>query len=59
MQLSVTIRAVVLLGLFAYFVSRIWVAFHKWQDGKIGKLFNNLEPDLVQVKIININSINI
>ena len=48
MKVAAHLRWLVLLALTAYFVSRIFVAFNKWRDDKIGTLFNKLHPDLVQ-----------
>ena len=46
------LRLVVIAGLCGYFISRIYIAYSKLQEGKIGTLFNRITSDTVQVSII-------
>ena len=43
------LRRVITLGLFCYFVSRVYVAYSKLQDGKIGTLFDRITSATVKV----------
>ena len=43
------LRWVVILCLFGYFASRVYVAYSKLQEGRIGTLFNRITSATVQV----------
>ena len=43
------VRAVILLALFCYFMSKIIAAYNKLQEGKIGTTFNTINSDTVEV----------
>ena len=45
----------VIAGLCGYFFRRIYIAYSKLQEGKIGTLFNRITSDTVQVSIISGN----
>ena len=52
-MLSATLRRLMILGLFCYFVSRVYVAYSKLQDGKIGTLFDRITSATVKVPYWN------
>ena len=57
--LTTIVRRMVILGLFSYFVSRVYVAYTKLQADKIGTLFDRITSRTVKVlkwKIIYVNS---
>ena len=43
------LRWAVILCLFGYFASRVYVAYSKLQEGRIGTLFNRITSATVQV----------
>ena len=43
------LRWAVILGLFGDFASRVYVAYSKLQEGRIGTLFNRITSATVQV----------
>ena len=51
--LSTILRRMMILGLFCYFVSRVYVAYSKLQDGKIGTLFDRITSATVKVPYWN------
>ena len=50
------LRKLVILALFIYFATRVYVAYSKLDAGKIGTLFNRITETTVQVTF-NINDI--
>ena len=48
------LRRLVILSLFIYFATRVYVAYSKLEAGKIGTLFNRITEVTVQVHYFNI-----
>ena len=49
--LTSILRKLVILALFIYFATRVYVAYSKLDAGKIGTLFNRITETTVQVGI--------
>ena len=48
-SLVTVLRGIVIMALFGYFSSRVYIAFSKLQEGRIGTLFNRITSATVKV----------
>ena len=49
-SLLTVLRGIVIMVLFGYFSSRVYISYSKLQEGKIGTLFNRVTSATVKVK---------